>query len=61
MYEGDQALERIVIAIRTSPAWKQGNNAIVIVWDENDYSINPTTNQVALTVDTNGSENYGQE
>jgi hypothetical protein len=59
MYEGDQALERIVIAIRTSPAWKQGNNAIVIVWDENDYSINPTTNQVALTVDTNGSENYG--
>lgn len=59
MYEGDQVLEHLVTAIKSSPAWKRGNNAIVIVWDENDYSVNPTTNQVALTVDTNDQDGYG--
>jgi len=59
MYEGDQALERLVTAIKSSPAWGRGNNAIVIVWDENDYSVNPTTNQVALLVDTNDQDSHG--
>lgn len=59
MYEGDAALERLVTAIKSSPAWKRGSNAIVVVWDENDYSVNPTTNQVALLVDTNDQEGYG--
>jgi len=59
MYEGDQALERLITAIKSSPAWSRGNNAIVIVWDENDYSVNPTTNQVALTVDTNHPSDNG--
>jgi hypothetical protein len=59
MYEGDQALERLVTAIKSSPAWKRGNNALVIVWDENDYSVKPTTNQVALLVDTNDQDGYG--
>jgi hypothetical protein len=59
MYEGDQALEQLVTAIKGSPAWKRGNNALVIVWDENDYSVNPTTNQVALLVDTNEQDGYG--
>ena len=40
-------------AIKASPVWKKGHNAIVIVWDEDDYSVAPTTNQVALIVDTN--------
>ena len=31
----------------------RGNNAIVIVWDENDYSIAPNTNKVLLIVQTN--------
>jgi hypothetical protein len=31
----------------------------VIVWDENDYSVEPTTNQVALVVDTNDQDGYG--
>ena len=53
MYQGDVALERIVGAIKQSPAWNRGTNAIVIVWDENDYSVSPTTNQVALLVDSN--------
>lgn len=59
MYEGDQALERLVTAIKASPAWGRGRSAIVIVWDENDYSVNPTSNQVALTVDTNDQDGYG--
>ncbi len=36
--QGDVTIERIVEGIKASPAWCQGNNAIVIVWDENDYS-----------------------
>jgi hypothetical protein len=50
---GDLAVQRIVTAIKASRAWLEGNNAIVIVWDENDYSTAPNTNQVMLIVDTN--------
>jgi hypothetical protein len=50
---GDQALQRIVTAIHASPAWGKGKNAIVTIWDEDDYSIAPTVNKVAAIVDTN--------
>lgn len=50
---GDVAVEKIVTAIHDSPVWKEGNSAIVVLWDENDYSTAPNTNQVALIVDTN--------
>ncbi len=50
---GDQALQRIVSAIHASPAWKRGHNAIITIWDEDDYSVAPTINQVAAIVDTN--------
>jgi hypothetical protein len=50
---GDQALQRIVTAIHASPAWKEGRNAIVTIWDEDDYSVSPTVNRVAAIVDTN--------
>lgn len=40
-------------AIQDSPFWKEGNNAIVVLWDENDYSAAPNTNQVLVIVDTN--------
>ncbi|HLW85008.1 MAG TPA: alkaline phosphatase family protein [Candidatus Sulfotelmatobacter sp.] len=50
---GDQALQRIVTAIHASPAWTRGHNAIVTIWDEDDYSVSPTINQVAAIVDTN--------
>lgn len=53
IYQGDVTVHRLVKAIKTSPAWRQGNNAIVVLWDENDYSISPTTNQVLTIVDTN--------
>jgi hypothetical protein len=53
MQRGDIALKQIVTGIKRSPVWKQGSNAIVIVWDENDYSTAPNINQVLLIVDTN--------
>ena len=53
MQRGDIALKQIVTAIKESPVWKQGNNAIVVVWDEDDYSVSPTVNKVLVIVDTN--------
>jgi hypothetical protein len=53
IYVGDLTLRTLVAAIHRSPAWNRGRNAIVIVWDENDYSFVPNLNQVLLTVDTN--------
>jgi hypothetical protein len=52
MQRGDVSLKQIVTAIKDSPLWKQGKNAIVVVWDENDYSTAPNTNQVLVIVDT---------
>jgi phosphatidylinositol-3-phosphatase len=50
---GDQAVQRIVTAIHNSPVWNRGHNAIVVTWDENDYSVQPIINQVVTIVDTN--------
>lgn len=64
--QGDVTIERLVEAIHASPVWREGHNAIVIVWDENDYSgistqpngLFPPQNQnkVVLTVETNRGE-----
>jgi hypothetical protein len=53
IYLGDVTIQRLVTAIHKSPAWREGHNAIVLLWDENDYSTAPNINQVLLTVDTN--------
>jgi phosphatidylinositol-3-phosphatase len=53
IYQGDVTVQRLVTAIHNSPAWREGNNAIVLLWDENDYSLKPNTNQVVAVVDTN--------
>ncbi len=53
IYLGDLAVRNLVNAIHSSPAWREGRNAIVVLWDENDYSFVPNTNQVLLIVDTN--------
>ena len=50
---GDITVRKLVGAIKASPTWKGGNNAIVVLWDENDYSTAPNNNQVPLIVDTN--------
>ncbi len=53
--QGDAAVSILIPAIKNSKAWKEGNNAIVLVWDENDYSSLP--NQVIATVETNYAPN----
>ena len=53
--QGDLAVQRIVTAIKASRAWSDSRSAIVVLWDENDYSTQ-TSNQVVTIVDTN----YGQ-
>ena len=53
IYVGDLTLRTIVGAIHSSRAWEHGRNAIVVVWDENDYSFVPNLNKVLVIVDTN--------
>lgn len=50
---GDQAVQKIVTAIHSSKAWTDGHSAIIVVWDENDYSVQPINNRVVTIVDTN--------
>ncbi len=50
--EGDLTVQRLVTAIKASPVWWSSRSAIVILWDENDYST-LTLNQVVFIVDTN--------
>ncbi len=67
--QGDTTIERLVNAIEHSPVWHDGRTAIVIVWDENDYSgistqpngLFPPQNQnkVVLTVETNSGGHEG--
>jgi phosphatidylinositol-3-phosphatase len=53
IYMGDQTVEKIVTGIHDSPVWKRGHSAIVVIWDENDYSVAPVVNKVVAIVDTN--------
>ncbi len=53
IYRGDVTVQRLVNAIHGSRSWRDGNAAIVTVWDENDYSLAPNINQVVVIVDTN--------
>jgi hypothetical protein len=50
IYQGDLTLRTLVNAIHSSKVWKEGRNAIVVVWDENDYSI--VNNQVLTIIET---------
>ena len=62
--QGDVTIQRLVEAIKASRVWDEGRNAVVTVWDENDYSglLNNTNgvfprqnqNNVVLTVELNG-------
>jgi phosphatidylinositol-3-phosphatase len=48
---GDASVKQLVSAIKGSASWQEGNNAIIVLWDENDYSAVP--NQVVTLVETN--------
>ena len=43
------------MASRPRKAWRHGRNAIVLVWDENDYS--NAANRVVFLVETNYAAN----
>lgn len=55
MAQGDAALGKIVEGIKASPSWDRGRNAIVVVWDENDFS--NAANRVIMLVETNYAPN----
>jgi hypothetical protein len=48
---GDAILRQLVGAIHASPSWRDGHDALVVVWDENSNGADP--NRVALLVETN--------
>jgi phosphatidylinositol-3-phosphatase len=52
---GDAEVEKLVTGIKASEAWQHGRNAIVLVWDENDFSNAP--NSVVMLVETNYARN----
>jgi hypothetical protein len=56
IYQGDVTLRTLVNAIHNAGVWREGRSAIVVVWDENDYSATPITNHVLAIVDTNYGE-----
>jgi hypothetical protein len=49
--QGDAAVQALVTQIKKSSVWTTGRSAIIVVWDENDYTSKP--NQVVTIVDTN--------
>jgi hypothetical protein len=51
IYQGDLAVRTLVRAIHSSAVWQHGRTAIVVVWDENDYSA--VDNRVLAIIDTN--------
>jgi hypothetical protein len=53
--QGDAEVAKLVNGIKASKAWRHGRNAIVLVWDENDYS--NAANHVVLLVETNYAAN----
>jgi hypothetical protein len=53
IYQGDVTVKKLVQSIKASPAWREGENVIIVMWDENDYSTAPNTNQVMVIVDDN--------
>ena len=45
---------RITLSLQVSHrVWRTGNNVLIVMWDENDYSNAPNINQVAVIVDRN--------
>jgi phosphatidylinositol-3-phosphatase len=56
IYQGDVTVKKLVQSIKASPAWREGENAIIVMWDENDYSTVPNTNQVMVIVEGNNHD-----
>lgn len=48
---GEQTVRELVGAIKASSAWREGRNAIVLLRDENDFSVSPCDRGVAVMGD----------
>jgi hypothetical protein len=55
MSVGDAQVEKLIKGIKASPAWGDGRNVIVLVWDENDFT--NAINRVVFAVETNYEKN----
>jgi hypothetical protein len=55
MQQGDAQVAKLVNGIHASKAWQKGRNAIVLVWDENDFS--NSINKIVMAVETNYATN----
>jgi phosphatidylinositol-3-phosphatase len=53
---GDAEVKKLIDGIKASSAWKHGRNAIVLVYDENDYEFDQA-NKVVMTVETSYGTN----
>jgi hypothetical protein len=53
--QGDAEVAKLVYGIKATEAWQRGRNAIVLVWDENDYA--SAANRVVMLVETNYAAN----
>lgn len=53
--QGDAEVNKLVNGIHASRAWQEGRNAIVVVWDENDFA--NAANNVVMLVETNYARN----
>ena len=53
--QGDAEIAKLVNGIKASKVWQHGRNAIIVVWDENDYS--NAANHVVFLVETNYAAN----
>jgi len=53
--QGDAEVAKLIYGIKASKVWQHGRNAIVLVWDENDYS--NAANHVVFLVETNYAAN----
>jgi hypothetical protein len=56
IYQGDVTVKKLVQSIKASPAWRDGESAIIVMWDENDYSTAPNINKVMVIVDGNNRD-----
>jgi hypothetical protein len=53
--EGDAEVAKLVNGIKATKVWQRGRNAIVLVWDENDFS--NAANRVVMLVETSYAAN----
>lgn len=55
LQQGDAEVAKVITGIKNSPVWQMGRNAIILTWDENDYT--NAANRVVFLAETNYAPN----